>query len=371
MATPKEEPNHVAKKLLSGAIAGAGATAAIYPIDTIADIQKTFYNSPKNKAQAAAGESFFAAAKHLVKTKGIRKGLYKGILPKIMKVAPSMALTFLIQDAVQKQFEKKAVATSTHPIARTLYGLVPAHHLYDEAFIGRMNTNKGMFPHERELATKLETTPDDNPHSYARFLTNPLTAATAITGTNVLKSLATKKWYNAAGKYIQENIANPERQRVVHELQSTIGMHRPDFPIRFKNISTMGMEEMAVKGVKAGLLAGAIALGARAIYPRAMEGTALKERQDWEKGVPSAYIRKKLREDAFSKEAGEIPVQYLDDAAILAMRILKANPELTLDKKKENVKLAGLPIAALDDIAVQGLRALKAKQPKQPKEQSL
>jgi hypothetical protein len=99
----------VAKSLIPGAAAGATATMAVMPLDTITDTQKQWRNTKDEPGLNRIGRSFSATTKELYDPKE-RKGADKGIAPfytgaggKIMKVAPSMAITY----AFAKYLENK------------------------------------------------------------------------------------------------------------------------------------------------------------------------------------------------------------------------------------------------------------------------
>ena len=379
----KDNNQDMLHKLISGAGAGAGATSIIYPLDNIADIQKAWHNSA-NARHAHIGKSFVATAKELYRTKGIKHGIYQGMGPKILKVAPAMALTFYLQGAISKGLNKTSEKKeTTHPIARAIYALTPGKHMYDEAFIGRMNTGKGLLPHEEALAQRLGTLPNKDTYPTSRFLTNPITVGAG--GTAVAAGMAKyrQKYYPWAKNWVNTHKSDPQAKNLVEFLKDSIGGSK-----RYKEIMSMTGKDILKGSLGAGAVAAGIALGARAVYPRAMEGHARLEAQGIREHNPSAYIRQKLRDDIVLSKTSSI-VPGMPDNAVMYMHkktIDDSNAQIshTINEstKKRHRMLATaldktadmpeIPVQYLDDLAIWGSRLLKAdeavKQDAKPEE---
>ena len=78
------------KDFLAGTIAGAGATAAFYPIDAVVTAKES---------------GTYKKLKTDVKKQGIRR-LYRGMGVKLMKNAPTSGLTLAIYGAARRFFDK-------------------------------------------------------------------------------------------------------------------------------------------------------------------------------------------------------------------------------------------------------------------------
>lgn len=98
------------KSLVPGAAAGVVGSSIVMPIDVTSDTQRQWQRSKSvSAAQQKASKSFLGTAKQIHRESGI-KGFYSGYAGKMLKIAPSMAITFLVQDALRKKLEKKASA---------------------------------------------------------------------------------------------------------------------------------------------------------------------------------------------------------------------------------------------------------------------
>lgn len=85
----KSDPSAVGK-LAAGAVSGAVAQTITYPFDVLR--RRFQINTMSGMGYQYAG--IFDAIKTIVMHEGIR-GLYKGIVPNLLKVAPSMASSWL------------------------------------------------------------------------------------------------------------------------------------------------------------------------------------------------------------------------------------------------------------------------------------
>ena len=97
----------MAKKVIGGGLAGGISTLAIMPIDTISDTQKQWRNTRGEPELNRTSHSFLATAKELAHPK-IREGaqggpkpFYAGAGGKLLKVMPSMALTFAAEHKIR------------------------------------------------------------------------------------------------------------------------------------------------------------------------------------------------------------------------------------------------------------------------------
>lgn len=334
----KKSKHDILNKLVSGAAAGAGATAVVYPIDTVSDVQKIWSVARHNPKLNHIGKSWGRTAKALLNKDGI-KGFYGGFGGKVLKVAPSMALTFFLQDAIQKQMNKKAEEkTTTHPFARMLYKFVPGKAMYDSAFLGRINDQgKGLLPHEQALAAKIPPSPDLKTYPTARIMTNPITIGVGGAALQAGTMKWNKSFYHFANKFIQTHAEDPRANHIVALFKDLIHEGNPEFKRRFSETIHATGKDYLKKGLKAGAISAGIALAARAVYPRAMEGMAKQEVNDFREHNPSSYIRQKLREDTFTKQADEgIPPQYWDDMAMWGTKILEAQ-EAKEDKQLKTI----------------------------------
>lgn len=89
--TPEGEKNpSAARKLLAGAISGAVAQTCTYPFDVL----RRRFQINTMSGMGYQYKSIPDAVKVIVMQEGI-KGLYKGIVPNLLKVAPSMASSWL------------------------------------------------------------------------------------------------------------------------------------------------------------------------------------------------------------------------------------------------------------------------------------
>jgi len=113
----KKEPGPL-QSLVPGAVAGTIATSVVMPLDTISDAQKQWRNAAIKTTEEAglaqAGKSFMNTARELYNPK-IRaaansrgmKAFYSGYGGKMLKVVPSMALTYGIASAIEKKIRDK------------------------------------------------------------------------------------------------------------------------------------------------------------------------------------------------------------------------------------------------------------------------
>jgi hypothetical protein len=102
----------LAKKMLQGGAAGGAATLAVMPIDTISDTQKQWRNTKDQPELTHTSKSFLATAKELAHPK-IREGAQGGVSPfyagaggKLLKVIPSMALTFAGEHKIEELLKR-------------------------------------------------------------------------------------------------------------------------------------------------------------------------------------------------------------------------------------------------------------------------
>ena len=88
--TPEGQANPTTMgKLLAGAVSGAVAQSFTYPFDVLR--RRFQVNTMSGLGYQYKG--FFDAIRVIVKTEGAR-GLYKGLLPNLLKVAPSIGSSF-------------------------------------------------------------------------------------------------------------------------------------------------------------------------------------------------------------------------------------------------------------------------------------
>ncbi|KAF8447074.1 mitochondrial carrier domain-containing protein [Kalaharituber pfeilii] len=91
LVTPEGQANPTALgKLLAGAVSGAVAQSFTYPFDVLR--RRFQVNTMSGLGYQYKG--FFDAIRVIVTTEGVR-GLYKGLLPNLLKVAPSIGSSFL------------------------------------------------------------------------------------------------------------------------------------------------------------------------------------------------------------------------------------------------------------------------------------
>ena len=90
VVTPEGEANpSTLGKLLAGAVSGAVAQSFTYPFDVLR--RRFQVNTMSGIGYQYKG--FFDAIRVIVTTEGVR-GLYKGLLPNLLKVAPSIGSSF-------------------------------------------------------------------------------------------------------------------------------------------------------------------------------------------------------------------------------------------------------------------------------------
>jgi solute carrier family 25 phosphate transporter 23/24/25/41 len=89
--TPDGDKNPSAlRKLLAGAVSGAVAQTCTYPFDVL----RRRFQINTMSGMGYQYKSIGDAIRIIVKQEGV-KGLYKGIIPNLLKVAPSMASSWL------------------------------------------------------------------------------------------------------------------------------------------------------------------------------------------------------------------------------------------------------------------------------------
>ncbi|KAL1976434.1 hypothetical protein VTN31DRAFT_2716 [Thermomyces dupontii] len=89
--TPEGDANpNAGRKLLAGAISGAVAQTCTYPFDVL----RRRFQINTMSGMGYQYESIWDAVRVIVTEEGVR-GLYKGIVPNLLKVAPSMASSWL------------------------------------------------------------------------------------------------------------------------------------------------------------------------------------------------------------------------------------------------------------------------------------
>jgi len=91
-----EENKKALKDIGLGAVAGTVATLATMPLELIQIQQAT----GKMK-----GKPFLTVAKHILRNEGF-KGFYSGTGTKLLKVAPTTAITFATYEFLKNQFDK-------------------------------------------------------------------------------------------------------------------------------------------------------------------------------------------------------------------------------------------------------------------------
>tara|TARA_Y100000592_G_C5468155_1_gene317890 strand:- start:2172 stop:2510 length:339 start_codon:yes stop_codon:yes gene_type:complete len=82
---------HSQKDFIAGTVAGAGATAAFYPLDTII-----------TSSQAGQGKKLKADLNKAKSIMGKAKRLYRGLPIKILKNAPTSGLTLMLYGAAMR-----------------------------------------------------------------------------------------------------------------------------------------------------------------------------------------------------------------------------------------------------------------------------
>lgn len=94
----------------AGAVAGAAGQTVAYPFDLLRRrIQVASFSTAANAQEEAAiyQGSMLRAFRHIVQVEGIR-GLYRGLFANYMKIAPSMAVNFLVYERCRQLFGLKA-----------------------------------------------------------------------------------------------------------------------------------------------------------------------------------------------------------------------------------------------------------------------
>ena len=91
VAKKKKGLTHTQKDFIAGTLAGAGATAAFYPLDTIITAK-----------QAGQGKKLNKDLKNAKTIWNKAKRLYKGLPIKIMKNAPTSGLTLMLYGAIMR-----------------------------------------------------------------------------------------------------------------------------------------------------------------------------------------------------------------------------------------------------------------------------
>ncbi|KAG0175115.1 mitochondrial thiamine pyrophosphate transporter [Apophysomyces sp. BC1015] len=94
--SPNHKPTH---DMISGALSGIIGKTAIYPMDVV---RKRFQVQGPHRTEYVIGsipeysrQSWLSCLKEIVKQEGVR-GCYKGLAPSLVKVAPSVAVTFVV-----------------------------------------------------------------------------------------------------------------------------------------------------------------------------------------------------------------------------------------------------------------------------------
>ncbi|SCV03445.1 LAME_0H10484g1_1 [Lachancea meyersii CBS 8951] len=85
---------------LIGLISGAVGPFTNAPLDTI----KTRLQKEKSTAKTSSFTKIVAITRQLIQEEGFR-ALYKGITPRVMRVAPGQAVTFTVYELIRKQLE--------------------------------------------------------------------------------------------------------------------------------------------------------------------------------------------------------------------------------------------------------------------------
>lgn len=123
--TPKGEKNPSNwGKLLAGAISGAIAQTCTYPLygtlcpllemktDIGSDVLRRRFQINKMKSMGYKYKGIFDAIKIIASQEGFR-GFYKGIVPNLLKVAPSMASSFLSFEVTRDFFVRMGEDSDT------------------------------------------------------------------------------------------------------------------------------------------------------------------------------------------------------------------------------------------------------------------
>ncbi|GKZ74381.1 hypothetical protein AnigIFM50267_011880 [Aspergillus niger] len=82
------------RKLLAGAVSGAVAQTCTYPLSRLSDVLRRRFQINTMSGMGYQYASIMDAVKAIVAQEGLR-GLFKGIVPNLLKVAPSMASSWL------------------------------------------------------------------------------------------------------------------------------------------------------------------------------------------------------------------------------------------------------------------------------------
>ena len=88
--TPEGEKPSVVRRLAAGAVSGAVAQTCTYPFDVL----RRRFQINSMSGLGYQYKSIWDAVYRIVSQEGIR-GMYKGIVPNLLKVAPSMASSWL------------------------------------------------------------------------------------------------------------------------------------------------------------------------------------------------------------------------------------------------------------------------------------
>ncbi|KAG8903714.1 hypothetical protein FRB99_002850 [Tulasnella sp. 403] len=101
--TPPEHKNSIPRKLLCGALAGSISQTITYPLDVLRRKMQVV----GMKATSAGGSLGYQyngawdAVFTIIKTEGVR-GMYRGLWPNLLKVAPSIATSFFTYELVKE-----------------------------------------------------------------------------------------------------------------------------------------------------------------------------------------------------------------------------------------------------------------------------
>jgi len=100
--TPPEHKNSIPRKLLCGALAGSISQTITYPLDVLR--RKMQVVGMKSSSAGSLGYQYngaWDALTTIARTEGIR-GLYRGLWPNLLKVAPSIATSFFTYELVKE-----------------------------------------------------------------------------------------------------------------------------------------------------------------------------------------------------------------------------------------------------------------------------
>ncbi|EJT97303.1 mitochondrial carrier, partial [Dacryopinax primogenitus] len=96
--TPPEKQTTL-RKLLCGALAGTISQTCTYPLDVLR--RKMQVNGMKDNVLGVKYKSATGAVISIVRTEGV-VGLYRGLWPNLLKVAPSIATSFFVYESVKE-----------------------------------------------------------------------------------------------------------------------------------------------------------------------------------------------------------------------------------------------------------------------------